>query len=219
MSSQNQVHPQCDCTTHTWNARMHYSGIKETSIGQIGLSVGGREGWFLLTYELSDRQMNWIAEEKPVFVEVFSAHPHKHDLRKIWAVHDVPQDQEGRFRPEQVQQDNIHFLQFETGDDPSKPFPVPLDPNQIEVHYREATLLNRENQPLAIGEATLWPCLLKGEFYPKENLPVKPNTIPQQASILKTSDGRFYRLQPDNLICQSGNKPPHFHFHYCKFEQ
>jgi hypothetical protein len=94
------------------------------------------------------------------------------------------------------------------------PFSTPLPPNQIILSEQEATLLNLENQPLAIGEAILYIPIRTGEFFPTRNLTVSEDSLPQQAATLKKSDGRLYTLKPDKILCQAMNKPSHFHFCY-----
>ena len=87
--------------------------------------------------------------------------------------------------------------------------------NQTIQFLAEATLLNRESQPLSTGQAILYPILRSGEFLPqRESLTVTLDSLPQQASILKASDSHLYRLRLDMAMCQGKNKPDHFHFDY-----
>ena len=101
----------------------------------------------------------------------------------------------------------------------SNPQPQELSPgspeqNQTIQYLVEAILLNRDNQPVATGSATLYPERHCGEFYPLKNLTVIADNLPQQAATLKASDGRLYRLKPDKQMCNAKMEPLHFHFEY-----
>jgi hypothetical protein len=154
---------------------------------------------------------------KTMSITVFSPQTHTHDLLKVFPVSDIPEDQQGRFFPQAIQLGSIQFLEFEV-QNPTEPYPEPPNPNEIGRFLPEAIALNRENQPLATGEAFLYPWLEKGDFFPQKIEPAKLGTLPQHASILKTLEGQAYAIEPENLMCQDRTHRPHFHFHYRKAE-
>jgi hypothetical protein len=213
MNKQNQTAFLCECELCGHIGRLHL-GEREPSVqGQVAFSQERSHGWFLPHAELTVYQMELIGAAKATAITAFGRQVHTHRIANLTAVGEPDEYVRAKFNFSVLEYLSPHFLHFDVVGEPMQPLANP-SPTDISQFLRGASLLNRENQPLATGEAVLYPWQNQGRFYP---MPIDRSildTLPRSACILKSSEGREYEIQPEQTMCQGKNRVPHFHFHY-----
>ena len=92
--------------------------------------------------------------------------------------------------------------------------PTPLENGPMIQHLHGAILQDQDSQTVSTGLAIVYTPLKRGDFFPSENAPGSVGSLPRLAATLKVSDGRIYKVKPDDeMMCQA-HGPAHFHFDY-----
>ena len=85
-------------------------------------------------------------------------------------------------------------------------------------YLADAAALDKAGRVAAAGAAILYHASGTGEFFLGRHFPTAKDAPARAFTRLRTSNGRLYKLNAVEGVCQEGNKPPHLHFKFAPMQ-